>query len=904
MRTHTPQQAQQARASGLQYHARLEVRNPDDTAWVDVSDFLLSADWGRDSDQAVMDAVLELLREVDPATSLAPYMGSSTLNRTSLGAYAPLLKPKRRVRLHTAITAPGVAPTSWLPAFEGIIDDVDSAQGDNVQVVARDLGALLLDRQIEGPQQYALPTGTPLESVLQSMLNANGFSSVLLYTPVSPNWMVRRFEIKDGSLLDNMRALANQIGWDVRYEYDNNDQFRLTLLQPNRETSAPSLQTFNAGDYEAISRFNESGATVRTVVRVHYMHEDGHADDVTVEASPEVIAEYGRLLMVVPVEATFDIHTVADATALANMILADVSRPLADKELQLWYWPFVQVGDTYTFQANGVHYDTDQKMYTFGFRHELRDGHISTRLTVAGEPIGFLRTWHRRADQPEAVPGPRPEIAVRILSSTRTQQQVELTATHPQGLPLQLEVAEGGNGPFTLVGGPGPGPHVHVHVLPRSVEGEQRVLIGRATAVDSGLVAEVAYTADWDFLPEVVSYDVRPIVDANGDQIGWNVSAVVDDDTMSLVVDKLSGDFEIQGDVLHDTEVNKNTSNDVLQDVGQEGVLRLRPFSGAGGTGLEGKRTTVPLLRTPVSSIAMRDLSTTELEVTISANPATAAIHHRHYVSGQAPPAWTVTDPGPATMRIARHNTSDIILEYYAKVAGVSPEPRRRLAIDPDQSADILIDSIVASGSRVVVSADVSDEDIARYEVYAKEGGWPTVDGSEQGALDPVCLRAAHGRNETNTPLYCTDGDWYFILVGYDFAGIAGVRATHGPVEVDSSLPTTPHGQLLWANVIVDEMSPGVEAHRITWGRDANVTLDYDVQIWERATIKGTPGQFQLLGTVDALDPLFWAPSFTARVTDGGPSFFCTWEYRLDLIHNVDGYIMSVSTQISGYYLP
>src|SRR5690606_918360 len=129
-----------------------------------------------------------------------------------------------------------------------------------------------------------------------------------------------------------------------------------------------------------------------------------------------------------------------DATALANMILADVSRPLADKELQLWYWPFVQVGDTYTFQANGVHYDTDQKMYTFGFRHELRDGHISTRLTVAGEPIGFLRTWHRRADQPEAVPGPRPEIAVRILSSTRTQQQVELTATHPQGLPLQLEV--------------------------------------------------------------------------------------------------------------------------------------------------------------------------------------------------------------------------------------------------------------------------------------------------------------------------------------------------------------------------------------------------------------------------------------------------------------------------------
>lgn len=898
MRTHTAAEASRARSASLNYHYRFEVRNPDDTGWVDISPFLLTADWGRDGDQATMDGTFEFLRETDPANSLAPRMGSSLLNRTATDAYEPLLRSMREIRFSTAITANGVAPIAgdWREVFLGIIDETDSASGDNLSLTARDIGARLLDRQFESKKNYALPSGTPLQTVLQNMLNDNGFSHVSLYTPVDPLWMVTRAEFEEGSLLDGMRSLANQIGWDVRYEYDEANVFRLTLFQPNRETTVPSMATFGPQDYETVERFVENGADVRTVVRIWYEHETGRTDSVQVEASQALLDQYGRRLFVLPVEATFNIRTNADALVLANRVLQDVSAELADQEPVMWYWPYVQVGDVYTFEANGVQYDSDQKMYVFGFRHELNAGHISTRLTVSGQPVAFYRTWDRRAEVPETLPGTKPTIQLRILSSTRTEQTVEITATNPTGGDVTLEASVGGGAFVTL--GSGDNVVVGQVVLPRSPQGEDRVLLARATAEDTGAFVEVPYTADWDFLPEVVNHSLRPLLDVDGEQIGHVIDAVVDDDTQSVVVDKESGEFTILGTTVHDTSVVKTISNQILQDVGQEGVLRLRPFASAGGTGLEGKTSRVELLRSPVSSIAMRDLTVTRLEVTISANPSNALIHYRSYREGDTPPAWTFA-PSPVTIEIQRHATDDIILEYYAKVAGVSPEERRRLVVDPDQSADVEVASVAVSGNRVTISANLEDEDIVRYEVYAKEGEWPTLDGLDTGKLDLACLRAANGRNEGDSSFFATNGQWYFILVGYDFAGTPGVRAFHGPETVDNTAPTTPHGTLLWANVYLNQ-SGGNNWHRITWGPDENITLDYEVRVYERAAIKGNQGAFTYIGSKPAPDGFLDGPN----ITTVGSGFFVEWTYRVELWHNVDGKIQELTTQISGYYMP
>lgn len=79
---------------------------------------------------------------------------------------------------------------------------------------------------------------TAVEYVIQQLLNDttvnSGLGAISLYTPVSPGWQIRPYRQERTRLLEALRALAIQIGWEVRYRYDASNLHRLTFFEPPR----------------------------------------------------------------------------------------------------------------------------------------------------------------------------------------------------------------------------------------------------------------------------------------------------------------------------------------------------------------------------------------------------------------------------------------------------------------------------------------------------------------------------------------------------------------------------------------------------------------------------------------------------------------------------------------------
>lgn len=110
---------------------------------------------------------------------------------------------------------------------------------------------------------------TSIESVMQLIMDDNtvnaGLGSIALYTPVSPNWQVRAFRQDRKKLLEALRDLALQIGWEVRYRYDSTDAHRLTFFRPPRMVSA-SLGASATGFTRSAGSFIADGHAIGDTV--------------------------------------------------------------------------------------------------------------------------------------------------------------------------------------------------------------------------------------------------------------------------------------------------------------------------------------------------------------------------------------------------------------------------------------------------------------------------------------------------------------------------------------------------------------------------------------------------------------------------------------------------------------
>ncbi|MBN9687117.1 MULTISPECIES: fibronectin type III domain-containing protein [unclassified Corallococcus] len=406
--------------AGFASHVRVLVQR--DATWVDLStlvggDYLLGASWSDSIEAPVSTASVSVVRNGPGGTrlSLAPLVVASFFN-TSGGAYAPLIRPGVYFRIETAAAPLGtlrsnVPPSSWTEAWRGRIDEVDPGP-EEMTFSGRDLGGVLQDTHIEVDRNYGSTAGVAVQSVIQSILNDNGMGSYGLYTPVNPSSVRGPYAQKQEPILDAVRFLAEQIGWDVRMRWRvDAGAFALTLWSPDRTTLTP-VASYGPDYYLDASPVRQSLEHVRNVVQVVYsdkadLDATGARKRKTVEVSNAAsIALYGRRWMRVAEAASSLIDTAAEALRLANAALADLSESAVSMSLTLpgihWY---LEASDLIEVQPDSVRFDSAQVLAVQSVEFEsASSGEARTKLELRGRPSTSLAVWASKESRPGVAP--------------------------------------------------------------------------------------------------------------------------------------------------------------------------------------------------------------------------------------------------------------------------------------------------------------------------------------------------------------------------------------------------------------------------------------------------------------------------------------------------------------------
>lgn len=393
-----------------QTQVRVKVEDGDGTLQ-DLTDFkgydwVEAGSWGEDIDSFGMTAEIQLTREIFD-DSMAPLVEGTRVNLNSGGSYDPLLDLTREVVIEAATLPLGVEPDSgdWVEQFRGQIDSIEWSK-ETVTIQCRDQSATLIDRWVETIAVYGGTSGSPqdVEDAMQDILDAElGSGAVSLYTPTSPGWAITEFESEHQSIKDQLQMLADMIGWDLRYKWDSGTSaFRLTFYEIDRSNTTPD-HTFGPDDYEDVTKMQLDLSRIRNVVQVSY--QTGNDDDsgepvvATYESTDATsIAAYGRRWMAITEEASSHIDTSTEAQAMSDACLADLKDPVAWQSVRLvGFFGEVELGDLYTFTANGRHYDQDTDLAVIGYRHSFDVNDIWTEITSEGsKPKGSVNRWYEK----------------------------------------------------------------------------------------------------------------------------------------------------------------------------------------------------------------------------------------------------------------------------------------------------------------------------------------------------------------------------------------------------------------------------------------------------------------------------------------------------------------------------
>lgn len=426
-----------------------------------------SLTWGASVEQPVEQGTLALVRsrqrpDTGQRVRLAP-----------LARVVPIVDDGARLRAWTAIvppeTARGAEPAdAWRQVVEAVITSVDAgglAHGSSPNTLTcqfADVGALIARAQIKEARPYGSESGTPLADVIAAILSdwvnpaQAGVPTPLLVVAEDPDWMVRRYSQSEGSALEAIRALAAQIGWEVRYQWTGAagaaGTFALVLGPPVRDLAPVPHLVHTSGRILAVPRLETSYENVRTEGALSYVDAaSGQRQTVTAEAGPAALGKYGRVFFRLAEDAAGNIDTAAEAQRMLDAAIADLSAPPVSHDAETRYdWRAV-LGDTHRFAVPTPNdpladlYEQPQTLGVVGYTHSLSSAGARTTYQLAGRPSGAKGDWQRRSAD-ALPPGARqdgpgaPVVTVRPVVRTAAAEQVVIEAT---------PAAVGGVGPLT-----------------------------------------------------------------------------------------------------------------------------------------------------------------------------------------------------------------------------------------------------------------------------------------------------------------------------------------------------------------------------------------------------------------------------------------------------------------------
>jgi hypothetical protein len=432
MRTYTEKQLAAMLAEGghaTHYRVRVEA----DGEWYNLTNlegrpFCRGVSWDTTIDAFVTDATVELAPVVD-GMSLSPIDLDSVVNGIPTDG-RPLLDEGRLFIIEVAVMSPGEAPgdDDWVEAFRGVSARTNVA--GRGQMVGRDYGDALSDILIEVERDYGSEAGVPLVTVMNQILSDNGVPFSLVAAE-DPDFLCGPFRQKKMLVREALQALADQIGWDVRFMWWDGVGFQLTLWTPDRDKTEPDW-SYSASQYALLSRCETSVENVRNRWVGTYLDktdldstgkpkqkqvvvQDG---DSIARYSPIPGANIPRPTMIAEAGTT-NIDTAAEMTRMLTAALKDYKDVFLEVEVDVPFNPFIEVGDLIRLEENRTYFSGDQDLGVQSMVHRLGNTAVTT-LTLRGKPSTSRKRWLRlqsSKDQAPTYSTPNPPASV---SSTPT----------------------------------------------------------------------------------------------------------------------------------------------------------------------------------------------------------------------------------------------------------------------------------------------------------------------------------------------------------------------------------------------------------------------------------------------------------------------------------------------------
>jgi len=433
--------------------------------------FVKSVTWTESMDDRTATFTVVLVREIY-FRSLAWQVQASQPNQIT-GSYSGLVQAGRAIKIYTwvyplddnAIANP--QDGTQILSLIGNIDTVDPGSTDfEIQVTGRDMGGRVADRVAE--QTYLL-NQTLSETLEQSMSN-DVISNIYtppggsidptfppLYVPVSPGWVLSQLGKIDAGqgCLDQLSQMAQQIGWDCRFLWDNGTSaFRLTLWLPNR-TATTVVESFAPAQVLSCSQIITDASFVRNVIQVGYAQNPPPAGSVNggafqgspfgsiIASSSVSIAKYGRKYAGIALGASSNIADSAHGVALANAVLADLEEPIALFQPVLLFRPEVMLGDYVQFSAPTPWFDVFQRFAIYAITHTFQfpneDGksaEATTQLTCRGYPSTAIYDWMQAIAGPGTAPALKNQKPTLVsVATTSVHNGTNISHTIPNLIP-------------------------------------------------------------------------------------------------------------------------------------------------------------------------------------------------------------------------------------------------------------------------------------------------------------------------------------------------------------------------------------------------------------------------------------------------------------------------------------
>lgn len=442
-------------------HHKVEIENPaatlQDMGDLESYDWVDSVSMSDRLDDPVKSATPQLHREIH-GLSLATLKTDSMLNLTDLfdlQSIDPQIDIGRKLVISAARVPLGLNFTSLdlQEIFRGEIDDVDWSN-DIVKINSRDQGADLVDTYIEEivnngtddePFSYGSETGISVDIEMQRILNDNdntstilrprigSYAPIALETPVDPGWEVKQWNQRRESVMTALRNLAGQIGWEVRFRFNQDpsvDAFELQFYEPER-TRLDVDAVLVANDLMTINRVAVSRMRVRNAVEISWpssnvkdQNEKRLMETVFAEDTAS-LTKFGRRFMGIQEASTSIIDEETESERMRDAILADLKDPLAEINITIPLFFEVETNDIVKLIGDNLHYTGDQVLSVVSVTHNFGRDDSTTTLELRGKPRLGEKRWLELETRPGmANPGvkdPGESLRELLLSATLSQ---------------------------------------------------------------------------------------------------------------------------------------------------------------------------------------------------------------------------------------------------------------------------------------------------------------------------------------------------------------------------------------------------------------------------------------------------------------------------------------------------